>query len=71
MKSTAFLSVVSLAVLVGGQNVLQTNDDGWAVANIRALNDALNAAGFDVILILQISSLASSFTGGLVCANAE
>jgi len=50
MKSTAFLSNISLAVLAGGQNVLQTNDDGWAVANIRALNDALNAAGFNVVL---------------------
>ena len=26
-------------------NILQTNDDGWAVANIRAQNNALNAAG--------------------------
>ncbi|KAI0085587.1 sure-like protein [Irpex rosettiformis] len=27
-----------------------TNDDGWAVAQIRAQNDALKTAGFDVIL---------------------
>ena len=28
--------------------ILQSNDDGWAVANIRALNTALNEAGFNV-----------------------
>ena len=28
--------------------ILQSNDDGWAVANIRALNTALNEAEFNV-----------------------
>lgn len=28
--------------------ILQSNDDGWAAANIRAQNNALNAAGYDV-----------------------
>ena len=28
--------------------ILQTNDDGWAVANIRAQFDAFQAAGFNV-----------------------
>ncbi|KAI0085586.1 acid phosphatase [Irpex rosettiformis] len=30
--------------------VVLTNDDGWAVAQIRAQNDALKAAGYNVIL---------------------
>lgn len=28
--------------------IVQTNDDGWAVANIRAQFDALTKAGYDV-----------------------
>ncbi|KAJ7737894.1 sure-like protein [Mycena maculata] len=52
-----FLSMV-LVVLTGaidvlaqtGPKVVLTNDDGWAVAQIRAQNDALNAAGYNVIL---------------------
>lgn len=31
-------------------NILLSNDDGWAVAQIRAQNDALTAAGFSVVL---------------------
>lgn len=30
------------------QKIILTNDDGWAVAQIRAQHDALIAAGFDV-----------------------
>ena len=30
------------------QNIILTNDDGWAVAQIRAQFDALNATGFNV-----------------------
>lgn len=44
---SAFLSFASLAV-VCGQNIVLTNDDGWAVAQIRAEYTALTAAGFDV-----------------------
>jgi len=33
-----------------GKKILLTNDDGWAVAQIRAQNDALKAAGYNVIL---------------------
>jgi hypothetical protein len=29
-------------------NILLTNDDGWAVAQIRSEFDALDAAGFNV-----------------------
>ena len=47
------LALTSCASLVNGQvKIVQTNDDGWAVANIRAQNDALVAAGFDVSDIL-------------------
>ncbi|TCD60669.1 hypothetical protein EIP91_009716 [Steccherinum ochraceum] len=48
-----FTSLIFLSVLVSGvfsQNILLTNDDGWAVAQIRAQNDALKAAGFNVVL---------------------
>ncbi|KAK0463064.1 sure-like protein [Desarmillaria tabescens] len=30
--------------------VVLTNDDGWAVASVRAQNDALKKAGYDVVL---------------------
>ena len=36
------------AALAFAQNILLTNDDGWAVAQIHAQNDALKAAGFNV-----------------------
>ncbi|TFY62436.1 hypothetical protein EVJ58_g3864 [Rhodofomes roseus] len=32
------------------ENIVSTNDDGWAVAQIRALYTDLTAAGFDVIV---------------------
>ncbi|KAK0201040.1 sure-like protein [Desarmillaria ectypa] len=35
---------------VHGSNIVLTNDDGWAVALVRAQNDALKAAGHDVVL---------------------
>ena len=41
-----FLLCAASAAL--SQNVILTNDDGWAVAQIRAQFDALNAAGFSV-----------------------
>lgn len=43
--------LIVLSVLLGGvysQNIVLTNDDGWAVAQIRAQNNALKAAGFNV-----------------------
>lgn len=49
MQLNVLLSEIAiLATLVNGVNILQTNDDGWAVANIRALNNDLIAAGYDV-----------------------
>ncbi|KAL0577603.1 hypothetical protein V5O48_004364 [Marasmius crinis-equi] len=47
MKTLALLSFVALAL---GQNIVLTNDDGWAVAMIRAQNDALKAAGYRTVL---------------------
>ncbi|KAH8101299.1 sure-like protein [Cristinia sonorae] len=43
----AFLFFASNAL---SQKIILTNDDGWAVAQIRAQNDALKAAGFNVVL---------------------
>ncbi|KAF7791415.1 hypothetical protein EIP86_002431 [Pleurotus ostreatoroseus] len=42
------LFIASASVLC--QNLVLTNDDGWAVAQIRAQNDALKDAGFNVVL---------------------
>ncbi|THH29302.1 hypothetical protein EUX98_g4893 [Antrodiella citrinella] len=46
-------ALILLSCLTSGalsQNLVLTNDDGWAVAQIRAQNDALKAAGFNVVL---------------------
>ena len=52
MQLKTFLStVISVVLLCGGtfaQKLVLTNDDGWAVAQIRAQRDALVDAGFDV-----------------------
>ncbi|TFK47156.1 survival protein sure-like phosphatase/nucleotidase [Heliocybe sulcata] len=44
---------LAVAVLVSGsfaKNILLTNDDGWAVAMIRAQDEALKEAGYNVVL---------------------
>ena len=47
-------SLLTIAVFVaaahglGVKNIILTNDDGWAVAQIRAQNTALKRAGFNV-----------------------
>ncbi|KZT05305.1 sure-like protein [Laetiporus sulphureus 93-53] len=38
------------AVAIVAQDIVLTNDDGWAVAQIRAQYAALTGAGFDVVL---------------------
>ena len=48
MLFRSILALTSLAALAQCQNIVLTNDDGWATAQIRAQNDALNAAGFNV-----------------------
>ncbi|KAJ7619512.1 sure-like protein [Roridomyces roridus] len=44
-----FLQLV-FAYTVCASRIVLTNDDGWAVALVRAQNDALKAAGHDIIL---------------------
>ncbi|KAI0759170.1 sure-like protein [Irpex lacteus] len=52
MLTTGFISLAFFALGVQSQvkNIILTNDDGWAVAQIRAQNDALKAAGYNVVL---------------------
>ncbi|KAI5122402.1 hypothetical protein M0805_002953 [Coniferiporia weirii] len=70
MLSFAFLRVlVSLTAVVGvyGQaKILLTNDDGWAVANIRAQNTALRNAGYNVVL--SAPAVDKSVTGSSTAA---
>ncbi|KAI1782913.1 sure-like protein [Ganoderma leucocontextum] len=50
---TSLATAISVALLFQGtfaQNLILTNDDGWAVAQIRAQRDALVDSGFDVVL---------------------
>ncbi|KIP07965.1 hypothetical protein PHLGIDRAFT_401065 [Phlebiopsis gigantea 11061_1 CR5-6] len=42
---------MSTASVALGLNILLTNDDSWASANIRATHAALKAAGHDVLLV--------------------
>ena len=49
MRATCSVLVTFIAAsLALGHNILLTNDDGWATAQIRAQNDALEEAGFSV-----------------------
>ncbi|KAL3594520.1 hypothetical protein FPOAC2_08833 [Fusarium poae] len=48
MKS--FVSVALLPLAVQAVRIVQSNDDGWAESYIRSFNDALNNAGYDVVL---------------------
>ena len=48
MKCAVLLVALILPAHAKISNLVLTNDDGWAVANIRAQNDALRAAGYDV-----------------------
>ena len=53
-------------------NILLSNDDGWAVAQIRAQNDALKAAGFSVRMMPQVPFTAelTQFAVGQVVLSA-
>ena len=46
--ASLLLLVVSAAVVNGQTKILMSNDDGWAVANIRAFYTALTAQGYNV-----------------------
>lgn len=50
MRAQLLISALLPALGVQGIRILQSNDDGWAELYIRSLNDALNAAGHDVVL---------------------
>lgn len=42
------LSVLGVLISSRAQTIVLTNDDGWAVAQIRAQFNALDAAGYNV-----------------------
>jgi len=44
------LLVLPLALVVQAQNIILTNDDGWAVAQVRAQFSQLQSSGFNVVL---------------------
>ena len=50
------------------QDIVLTNDDGWAVAQIRAQNDALKAAGFNVSLSCCLYRMISKSDCAIGCA---
>ncbi|KAI5918977.1 survival protein sure-like phosphatase/nucleotidase [Camillea tinctor] len=50
MHAKLLLAALLPALGAHGVRILQSNDDGWAEQSIRSLNDALNKAGYDVIL---------------------
>ena len=43
-------AILCLIPLIQAVNIVSSNDDGWAEANIRALYDALSASGHTVVL---------------------
>ena len=49
MRPDTLLALLS-AVAVEAIRIIQSNDDGWAELYLRSFNDALNAAGHDVVL---------------------
>lgn len=52
MKSTftRFLALATLVMGITAQNIVLTNDDGWAVAQLRDEYNMLRTAGYQVIL---------------------
>lgn len=48
MRSSLLLAAA--LPLVQGIRIVQSNDDGWAEANIRTFFNVLNAAGHQVVL---------------------
>lgn len=51
MFAGSIVALVGLASSVAGLNILLTNDDSWASANIRATYTALKADGHNVLLV--------------------
>ena len=48
MARTVVSALLLLTAVACAQKILITNDDGWAVAQIRAEYTALKAAGYNV-----------------------
>lgn len=49
MRAAAALAVLPV-LAVQAVRIVQSNDDGWAELYVRSLNNALNAAGHEVVL---------------------
>lgn len=60
MKATLSLPLFALAVQ--GIRIVQSNDDGWAEQNIRALNDALTRDGHETLLSAPAEDKSGSCT---------
>jgi 5'-nucleotidase len=69
------ICLAALIIVVSAQTtkIVLTNDDGWAVAQIRAQNDALKAAGYDVRFAFEqeITFADSIFNQVILSAPAE
>ena len=63
MKSLVSLAILPLAAQA--VRIVQSNDDGWAESYIRTFNDALNKAGYEVVL----SAPAETSQTELTCTN--
>ncbi|KAL7823701.1 sure-like protein [Trichoderma gracile] len=50
MKRSTCLSIILSALAAHCARIIQSNDDGWAESYIRSFNDALLAAGHNVVL---------------------
>ncbi|KAK5993837.1 Acid phosphatase [Cladobotryum mycophilum] len=50
MKAAIPAAILLQALAAQAVRIVQSNDDGWAELYIRSFNDALNAAGHDVVL---------------------
>jgi 5'/3'-nucleotidase SurE len=46
----SILAALSLLAPTHAINIISSNDDGWAKANIRALFQSLTAAGYSVVV---------------------
>ena len=44
------LTLTHFVALIHALNILSSNDDGWAEANIRELYDVLSASGHEVVV---------------------
>ena len=67
----ALSALLATTQLQSKARLLLTNDDGWATAQIRAQNDALNAAGFNVCGGLAVPRPHSDIAQVILSAPAE